>query len=52
VAPFVRVIRDPIFFGVWPRLIDVAYCVVVSGLALLAGVLVARRMDDQVAAQL
>jgi ABC-type polysaccharide/polyol phosphate export permease len=52
VSPFVRTIRDPLFFGLWPRLIDVAYVVVVSFGALLLGVLVARRMDDQVAAQL
>lgn len=52
VSPFVRAIRDPIFFGLWPRLIDVVYLVVVGGGALLVGMLVARRMDDQVAAQL
>jgi lipopolysaccharide transport system permease protein len=52
VAPFVRAIRDPLFFGVWPRLIDVVYCVLVSAAALVVGMLVARRMDDQVAAQL
>jgi lipopolysaccharide transport system permease protein len=50
VSPFVRSIRDPLFFGVWPRLVDVVYCVVVSVAALFIGVLVARRMDDQVAA--
>jgi lipopolysaccharide transport system permease protein len=52
VSPFVRAIRDPIFYGVYPRLVDVAYMVVVGGLSLVVGVLVARRMDDQVAAQL
>lgn len=52
VAPFVRGIRDPLYGGVWPRLIDVIYMVVVSGGALLLGMLVARRLDDQVAAQL
>jgi ABC-type polysaccharide/polyol phosphate export permease len=52
VSPFVRAIRDPLFFGLWPRLIDVVYMVVVSFGALLLGVIVARRMDDQVAAQL
>lgn len=50
VSPFVRAIRDPLFFGIWPRAIDVLYLVVVSGLMLLLGMLVARRMDDQVAA--
>lgn len=52
VSPFVRAIRDPLFFGLWPRVIDVAYILVVSLGALVLGVLVARRMDDQVAAQL
>jgi lipopolysaccharide transport system permease protein len=52
VSPFVRAIRDPLFFGLWPRLIDVVYCVVVAGIMLVLGVLVARRMDDHVAAQL
>ena len=52
VSPFVRAIRDPLFFGLWPRLIDVLYMVAVSLAALVVGVLVARRMDDQVAAQL
>ena len=50
VSPFVRAIRDPIFFGLYPRLIDVIYLVVVGAGALLLGMLVARRMDDQVAA--
>ncbi len=52
VSPFVRAIRDPIFFGLWPRLIDVVYLVIVGAGALVVGILVARRMDDQVAAQL
>ena len=50
VSPFVRTIRDPLFFGLWPRLIDVVYCVVVAAALLVIGALVARRMDDQVAA--
>jgi lipopolysaccharide transport system permease protein len=49
-SPFVRAIRDPLFWGVWPRLVDVVYCVAVAGVMLLVGVLVARRMDDHVAA--
>ena len=52
VSPFVRAIRDPLFFGLYPRLIDVVYVVVVGAAALVVGVLVARRMDDHVAAQL
>jgi ABC-type polysaccharide/polyol phosphate export permease len=52
VAPFVEAIRDPIFFGELPALGDVLYCVVVGFASLVLGVLVARRMDDQVAATL
>jgi ABC-type polysaccharide/polyol phosphate export permease len=39
-----------LFFGLWPRAIDVVYLVVVSVVALVVGMLVARRMDDLVAA--
>jgi lipopolysaccharide transport system permease protein len=52
VTPFVEAIRDPIFFGELPALGDVLYCVVASVAALVLGVLVARSMDDQVAATL
>lgn len=52
VSPFVRSIRDPIFYGQLPRLVDVVYCTIVAIGALLLGALVFRRMDDQVAAQL
>lgn len=52
VSPFVRAIRDPLFFGLWPRAIDVVYCTVAAAIALALGMLVARRMDDQVAATL
>jgi lipopolysaccharide transport system permease protein len=52
VTPFVEAIRDPIFFGELPALGDVLYCVVAGFAALVLGVLVARRMDDQVAATL
>jgi lipopolysaccharide transport system permease protein len=50
VTPFVEAIRDPIFFGEYPSPGDVAYCVVAAAASLVLGVLVARRMDDQVAA--
>jgi lipopolysaccharide transport system permease protein len=52
VTPFVEAIRDPIFFGEWPQLGDVVYTVIVGLGALVLGVLVARRIDDQVAATL
>jgi ABC-type polysaccharide/polyol phosphate export permease len=52
VTPFVEAIRDPIFFGELPKLGDVVYCFVAGAVALVLGVLVARRIDDQVAATL
>jgi lipopolysaccharide transport system permease protein len=52
VTPFVEAIRDPIFFGDWPHLGDVVYCGVAGLAALALGVIVARRIDDQVAATL
>jgi lipopolysaccharide transport system permease protein len=52
VTPFVEAIRDPIFFGDLPAIGDVLYCVVAGFASLVLGVLVARRMDDQVAATL
>jgi ABC-type polysaccharide/polyol phosphate export permease len=52
VTPFIEAIRDPIFFGQYPQPGDVVYCVVASCAALVLGILVARRMDDQVAATL
>jgi homopolymeric O-antigen transport system permease protein len=52
VTPFVEAIRDPIFFGELPALGDIIYCVVAGLIALMLGVLVARRMEDKVAATL
>jgi lipopolysaccharide transport system permease protein len=52
VTPFVEAIRDPLFFGEWPELGDVVYAVVAALVALALGVVVARRIDDQVAATL
>jgi lipopolysaccharide transport system permease protein len=52
VTPFVEAIRDPIFFGDWPDVSDVVYSIVAGVAALALGVLVARRIDDQVAASL
>ena len=52
VTPFVEAIRDPLFFGKFPeaRGRHLLHCRSVVALAL--GSAVARRMDDQVAAQL
>lgn len=52
VAPIVSAIRDPLFFGVLPKLGDVVYSFGVALAALAIGSLVFRRIDDQLAAQL
>jgi lipopolysaccharide transport system permease protein len=52
VTPFVQAIRDPLFFGELPALGDVAYSMIAGLAALVLGVVVARRIDDQVAATL
>jgi lipopolysaccharide transport system permease protein len=52
VTPFVEAIRDPIFFGELPDIGDVVYSVIAGIAALVLGVFVARRIDDQVGATL
>jgi lipopolysaccharide transport system permease protein len=52
VSPFVEAIRDPIFFGELPAVGDVLYCLVAGFASLVLGTLVARRIEDQVAATL
>jgi ABC-type polysaccharide/polyol phosphate export permease len=51
-APIVEAIRDPLFFGDVPALSDVVYSTVAALLALAAGALVFRRLDDRLAAEL
>jgi lipopolysaccharide transport system permease protein len=51
-APVTEAIRDPLFFGVAPSLGDVVYSVVAAVVALAAGALVFRRLDDRLAAEL
>jgi lipopolysaccharide transport system permease protein len=52
VTPLVEAIRDPLFFGQLPDLGDSIYSVGAALGALALGVVVARRIDDQVAATL
>jgi homopolymeric O-antigen transport system permease protein len=52
VTPVVEAIRDPLFFGEWPDVGDIVYSVIAGVAALALGVVVARRIDDQVAATL
>jgi lipopolysaccharide transport system permease protein len=51
-APVVEAVRDPLFFGEVPTLGDVVYSVTAAVLALGAGALVFRRLDDRLAAEL
>src|SRR5437870_8215633 len=52
VAPFVQAIRDPLFFGVWPHLGDVAYVLGVPLAVVTFASFVLQRVGDQLAAQL
>jgi lipopolysaccharide transport system permease protein len=51
-APLTEGIRDPLFFGELPSAGDVVYSVVAAVIALAAGSLVFRRLDDRLAAEL
>jgi lipopolysaccharide transport system permease protein len=51
-VPMVEAIRDPLFFGEFPRAIDAIYAVVAGLVALALGALVFRRVDDRLAAEL
>jgi ABC-2 type transport system permease protein len=51
-TPVLETIRDPLFFGSWPRGTDVLYALVAATLSLAAGALVFSRIDDRLAAEL
>jgi lipopolysaccharide transport system permease protein len=51
-VPFVEAIRDPLFFGRLPDVLDVVYVAVAAFGALALGALVFRRLDDHLAAEL
>jgi lipopolysaccharide transport system permease protein len=51
-VPVIEAIRDPLFFGEWPRETDVLYSVGAGLAALALGALVFRRVDDRLAAEL
>ena len=52
VAPAVDAIRDPLFFGELPRLVDVVYLCVAAALSLALGAFVFSRVDDRMAVEL
>jgi lipopolysaccharide transport system permease protein len=51
-VPIIEAIRDPLFFGEWPRETDVLYSVGAGLAALALGAFVFRRVDDRLAAEL
>ncbi len=52
VSPFVIVVQDCLFFGQWPPLADSLYCVVAAVVFGLAGYLVFRRLEGEMAVEL
>jgi ABC-type polysaccharide/polyol phosphate export permease len=50
-TPAIEALRDPLFFGQAPSLVDTVYLVVAAGLALGLGAVVFRRVDDRVAVE-
>lgn len=51
-AVFLRAIRDTIYHGRLPRLVDLAYCVFVAALSLVVGLRVFRRYSSRIAEEL
>lgn len=51
-AVFLRAIRDTIYQGRFPRLNDLAYCMVVSACSLLVGLRIFRRFSTRIAEEL
>jgi ABC-type polysaccharide/polyol phosphate export permease len=52
ITPPIEAIRDPLWGGRVPRLVDVVYLVVAAAVALALGAFVFRRVDDRIAVEL
>ena len=52
VTPPIYAVRDPLFFGRLPRLVDVLYLCIAAVCALALGAFVFRRVDDRIAVEL
>jgi lipopolysaccharide transport system permease protein len=52
VTPFILSVRDPLFTGRWPAAGDVAYCAVAAVVVLVAGLLVFRQLEREMAVEL
>ncbi len=51
-APFVIAVQDVLFFGTWPALADLLYCVIVAFLMLGVGITSFRRLEREMAVEL
>jgi ABC-type polysaccharide/polyol phosphate export permease len=51
-TPPIEAVRDPLFWGRWPRAVDVVYLLVAASLSLALGAFVFRRIDDRIAVEL
>jgi lipopolysaccharide transport system permease protein len=52
ITPPIEAIRDPLWAGKMPALVDVVYTVVAAAVALALGAFVFRRVDDRIAVEL
>ena len=52
ISPFVIAVQDTLFFGTWPSPADTVYCVVAAAVALVAGWLLFRRLEPEMAVEL
>jgi lipopolysaccharide transport system permease protein len=52
ITPPIEAVRDVLFFGRLPRLVDVVYLLVASAIALVLGAWTFRRVDDRIAVEL
>jgi ABC-type polysaccharide/polyol phosphate export permease len=52
ISPFVIAVQDTLFFGTWPSPADTIYCVVAAAVALIAGWLLFRRLEPEMAVEL
>lgn len=52
VAPFIYVMRDSIFFGTWPGVARISYCVIAAAVFLAVGLWTFRKLEGEMAVEL